>query len=25
MIAIEEIVSRLNQLREGLVEMRGYL
>jgi len=23
--AIEEVVARLDQLREGLVEMRGYL
>jgi hypothetical protein len=25
MIAIEEVQARLNQLREGVVEMRGYL
>ena len=24
-IAIEDVQSRLNQLRQGLVEMRGYL
>jgi len=24
-MAIEEVVARLAQLREGLVEMRGYL
>ena len=25
MITIEEVVTRLRQLREGLAEMRGYL
>jgi len=24
-IAIEDVMTRLDQLREGLVEMRGYL